>query len=157
MIPMVNSAVRLGCKFQQTVHKRRVKMWLSCTALECSPANLEIIPEMCLTTRVSISHFLILDLHCGGVPIIESLNCVTSALSFGPGLFRKGFACSTRISSASVPSTFRVSSMKSFSGMTRGSSLLLRRSVWAHGGGTSRTLTEVPLSCELCERPTECR
>jgi hypothetical protein len=36
-------------------------------------------------------------IHGGGAAIIVSLNRVTSALSFGPGLFRKGFACSTRI------------------------------------------------------------
>ena len=33
-----------------------------------------------------------------------------------------------------------------FSGMARGSSLLLRRSVWTHGGEISKTLTEVALS-----------
>ena len=41
-------------------------------------------------STVSILQFLLLDLHCGGVAIIESLNCVTSALSFGPGVFRIG-------------------------------------------------------------------
>jgi hypothetical protein len=46
---------------------------------------------------------------------MRSLNCVTSALSFGPGLFRKGFACSTRISSASGPSTLMVSSIRKVS------------------------------------------
>src|SRR5258706_6132159 len=85
-------------------------------------------------------------LHCGDPAIIASLNCVTSVVSFGPGLFRKGFACSTRISSASVPSTLMVSSMNSFSGMAQGSSLLFRRSVCTHGGAISRTLTEVALS-----------
>src|SRR6266446_5685653 len=92
------------------------------------------------------------DLHRGGAVIIESLNCLTSALSFGPGLFRKACACWTTISFASVASNFIVSSMKSFSGMARGSSLLLRRSVWTHGGEISKTLTELALSLWRCER-----
>src|SRR4026207_2546011 len=65
--------------------------------------------------------FRLVDFHRGAVVIIVSLNCVTSALSFGPGLFRKAFACSTRISFVSVPSNFTVPSIKSFSGMARGS------------------------------------
>src|SRR5258707_12314490 len=97
-------------------------------------------------TTMSISHFPLLDLYCGFAATIMSLNCVTSALSFGPGLFRKGFACSTRISSASVPSALIVPWMNSLSGIARGSSLLLRRSVCTHGGAISRTLTEVALS-----------
>src|SRR5258708_25101996 len=71
-------------------------------------------------TTMSISHFPLLDLYCGFAATIMSLNCVTSALSFGPGLFRKGFACSTRISSASVPSTVVSSSLQSSCAMARG-------------------------------------
>src|SRR5258706_7708878 len=51
----------------------------------------------------------------------ESLNCVTRAPSFGPGLLRNAFARCTRTSWASVPRTPIVSSMKSARGMARGS------------------------------------
>src|SRR6476469_2421873 len=100
--------------------------------------------------------FRLVDFHRGAVAIIVSLNCVTSALSFGPGLFRKAFACSTRISFVSVPSNFTVPSIKFFSCMARGSLPLFRRSVCTHGGAISRTLTEVAFSLWRCERTYEC-
>src|SRR5580704_11867046 len=82
---------------------------------------------------------------------IASLNCVTKAPSFGPTLFRRGFARSTNTSCASVPITFIVSAMNSARGMARGSLLLFKRSVCTQGGAISRTVTELPLSLYLSD------
>src|SRR6266404_1003708 len=77
---------------------------------------------------------------------IISLNCVTNAPSFGPALFRRGFARSTNTSCAPVPRTLIVSAMNSARGMARGSLLLFKRSVCTQGGAISRTSTVLPFS-----------
>jgi len=91
-----------------------------------------------------------------GACAIKSLNSVTNAPSFGPGLLRSGLARSTRTSCASVPSTLIVSSMNSRIGIARGSLLLPSRSVSTHGGAISSTLTDVSLSLYRCESANEC-
>src|SRR5216684_7237039 len=73
--------------------------------------------------------FTVQDCCCN----IESLNWVTSAPSFGPGLLRRGLARSTKTSCASVPRTSMVSLMNSASDIARGSLLLPIRSVWTQG------------------------
>jgi hypothetical protein len=53
------------------------------------------------------------DSRYAGAWTIRSLNSVTNAPSFGPGLLRSRFARSKRTSCTSVPSTLIVSSMNS--------------------------------------------
>src|SRR5260221_10324545 len=91
-----------------------------------------------------------------GACAIKSLNSVTNAPSFGPGLLRSGLARSTRTSGASVPSTLIVSSMNSARGIARGSLLLPSRSVCTHGGAISSTLTDVSFRLYRCESAKEC-
>src|SRR3984957_15379135 len=79
-----------------------------------------------------------------------------SAASWGPALFRSGFALSTSTSSASVSRTRIVSSMNWASGTALGSLLLPRRSGCTHGGANSRTLTRVPLSLYRRDIVYEC-